>query len=77
MTTATYLSDDELITRGLDALMQALGPVEATRFLTLSKSQRLESVEQHRRWQESLDVESFFDQVFGAPVQNVDSSLLR
>lgn len=77
MTTATYLSDDELITRGLDALMQALGPVEATRFLTLSKSRRLESVEQHRRWQEALDVESFFDQVFGASVQNVDSSLLR
>lgn len=70
MTTATYLSDDEVINRGLEALMKALGPVEATRFLTLSKSRRVESVEQHRQWQETLETDRFFDQVFSTPVQS-------
>jgi hypothetical protein len=29
------LTDEELIERGLEALMKALGPVETTRFLSL------------------------------------------
>lgn len=57
---------DKMIRRGLEALMAALGPVEAIRFLTLPRQRRLESVRRHRQWQASLDQERFFDQVFGA-----------
>jgi hypothetical protein len=46
--------------------MKALGPVEMTRFLTLSRQRRLDAVQRHRQWQASLDKDRFFDQVFGA-----------
>ncbi len=64
MKTIRYLTEEELIERGLEALMTALGPVETMRFLTLPRPRRLESVERHRRWQERLDQDQFFDQVF-------------
>jgi hypothetical protein len=66
MTTLQYLSEDELIRQGLEALMKALGPIETTRFLTLPHPPRMESVQRHRRWQATLDQETFFKQVFGA-----------
>ena len=59
------LTDDELIERGVEALMKALGPVETTRFLSLRRTGRLESVKRHRRWQAKLNKKQFFDQVFG------------
>jgi hypothetical protein len=61
-----YLQENEMVEKAIDALMDALGPVEATRFLTLPRQRRLESVSRHRRWQQDLDKDRFFDQVFGA-----------
>lgn len=60
-----YLQEDEMISRAVDALLKALGPVEAVRFLTLSQQRRLDSVTRHRLWQEGLDKDRFFNQVFG------------
>jgi hypothetical protein len=60
-----YLTEDELIKQALQALMDALGPLETMRFLTLPRAQRLESVKRHRQWQATLDQEQFFEQVFG------------
>jgi hypothetical protein len=60
-----YLAEDELIERALQALMDALGPIETMRFLTLPRARRLESVRRHRQWQAMLDREQFFEQVFG------------
>ena len=67
MTTAehTYLKEEELVRRAIDALLRALGPVEATRFLSMPREQQLDSVQRHREWQATLDQASFFDQVFG------------
>jgi hypothetical protein len=66
----TYLPEDEMIQRAMKALFAALGPVEATRFLTMPQRQRLDSVARHQQWQAKLDSQQFFDQVFGAqPVQ--------
>jgi len=63
---ATVLAEDEqLIERALQVLLEELGPVEATRFLSLPRRKRLESVERHRRWQSGLDRDDFFDRVFG------------
>jgi len=61
----TYLQEDELVRRAIAALIRALGSVEATRFLTLPRSQQLDSIQRHREWQETLEPTQFFDQVFG------------
>ena len=63
--TIRYLPEEQLVQKALEALMAALGPVEATRFLSLSREGRLESVARHRQWQKSLDRDAFFDSVFG------------
>ena len=62
----TYLREDEMIRRAVEALMGTLGPIEAVRFLTLPRQRRLDSVMRHRQWQDSLNKDRFFDRVFGA-----------
>ena len=59
-----YMPEEELVQKALEALMSTLGPVETTRFLTLSRAARLESVLRHQQWQATLDKETFFNQVF-------------
>ncbi len=66
MRTQAYLPEDVMVQRALEALMNALGPVEAIRFLTLPRQRRLDAVRRHRQWQAGLDKDRFFDQVFGA-----------
>lgn len=61
----TYLQEDEMIRRAIDALLRDLGPVEAARFLTLPQRCKMDSVTRHRLWQDGLDRDLFFDQVFG------------
>ena len=65
MDSVDYLAKDELIQQALQALMEALGPIETMRFLTLPRARRTESVKRHRQWQATLDKEQFFEQVFG------------
>jgi len=59
-----YMDEDVVIKTGIDALMKALGPVEAMRFINLPKQKRVESVKRHREWQKHLDKDTFFDEVF-------------
>ncbi len=59
-----HLPEDQLVLKAVEALMSALGPVEATRFLSLARMGRVESVHRHREWQESYDRETLYDQVF-------------
>ena len=60
-----YLNEEATIKKGVDALVKALGPVEAMRFLSIPRERRQESVKRHREWQKTLDKKSFFDEVFG------------
>ena len=64
MTEHIYLEEDEVVRRAVEALVRDLGPVEAMRFLSLHRAQVLDSVAQHRQWQDRLDKERFFDEVF-------------
>ncbi|RIK27733.1 MAG: hypothetical protein DCC55_39215 [Chloroflexi bacterium] len=64
MSAIRYLPEEELIKRGVKALVDELGPLEAMRFLNLPRAKRLESVRRHRRWQATLDQQRFFAQVF-------------
>lgn len=66
MTIQTYLPEETMIKRGIEALMRALGPVETARFLTLPRDRYADYVEWHHQWQETLDPKQFFEQVFGA-----------
>jgi hypothetical protein len=66
MSEHVYLQEDEVIQRAVNALVEALGPVEAARFLTLPRRRRLDSVARHHQWQDSLDKDRFFDQVFAS-----------
>ena len=65
MSTQTYLPEETLIKRGLEALMTALGPVETARFLNLPRQRYSNYVEWHRQRQAGLDPQRFFDEVFG------------
>ncbi len=65
MKKSQYINEDELIKKAIDILIDNLGPVETSRFLTLPLKKRTESVKRHRLWQSRLDKDSFFKEVFG------------
>lgn len=66
MKVAHYIrSEERLLKRAIDVLMEKLGPVETNRFLTLPTRKRIESVKRHRLWQSKLDKDNFFNAVFG------------
>jgi len=64
MNTETVMTEEQLIRQAVDALIESLGMMEATRFLAIKRESRLESVDRHRLWQSELDKEKFFDEVF-------------
>lgn len=63
------LTIEQLVERGLTALMDALGPVETTRFLSLARMERLDSVLRHQQWQSTLQLPTFYDEIFGSRVK--------
>lgn len=60
-----YLSEGQLIKQAIDVLMEKLGPVETSRFLSLPAEKRVESLKRHCIWQSKLDKDIFFEDVFG------------
>jgi hypothetical protein len=64
MKAVKYMDEEVVIKKGIDALVKALGPVEAMRFLCLPKQKRVESVKRHREWQKGLNEQNFYDEVF-------------
>ena len=60
-----FTDEEKLITKAVDVLVKELGPVEASRFLTLPRKRRTESVKRHRQWQAQLQPAEFLDRVFG------------
>ncbi|MBW1705301.1 MAG: hypothetical protein JRJ86_09055 [Deltaproteobacteria bacterium] len=65
------LSDNELLRKGTQILFRELGKVEAIRFLTMPREKRVESVKRHRKWQQTLDKDTFFDEIFTDHEQRV------
>jgi len=63
--TSIFTDEEQLITKAVEVLIKELGLVEASRFLTLPKKKRTESVKRHRQWQAQLRQGEFFDRVFG------------
>ena len=65
------VSDNELLKKGTEILFRELGKVEAIRFLTMPREKRVESVKRHRKWQQTLDKDTFFDEIFTDHEQRV------
>jgi transposase-like protein len=59
-----YMDEELVIRKGIDLLMNGLGPLETIRFINISREAKLDSVKRHRSWQRQLDKKSFFDAVF-------------
>lgn len=66
MKTSMFTDEEQLIMKAIEVLVKELGPVEASRFLTLPKKKRIDSVKRHRQWQAQLQKDEFFDLVFSA-----------
>ncbi|MBI5181009.1 MAG: hypothetical protein HZA05_06365 [Nitrospirae bacterium] len=64
MKTVKYMDEDIVIKKALDALIKALGPVEAIRFINIPKKKRMDSIRRHKEWQKLLNKTKFFDEVF-------------
>ena len=56
--------DNDLLKKGIEILFRELGKVDAIRFLTIPRKKRVESVKRHRQWQQTLDKDAFFHEIF-------------
>ena len=63
--------DDDLMKKGIEILFRELGNVDAIRFLSIPRENRVESVKRHKDWQQSLNKYAFFDEVFGDKEQGI------
>jgi len=64
MRESIYIKEEELLKKAISILTDKLGPVETSRFLSMQRAKRTESVKRHRDWQSKLDKEEFFISVF-------------
>ena len=64
MSTEAMMTEEQMIRQTIDALINSLGIMEATRFLAIKRENRLESADRHRLWQSGLEKEKFFEDIF-------------
>ena len=58
------MDDEQMVKKAVKALIGAVGPIEANRFINMPRGKRMESVRRHREWQKRLDKAEFFSKVF-------------
>lgn len=63
--------DNDLMKKGIEILFRELGNVDAIRFLSIPREKRVESVKRHRDWQQTLDKNTFFDEIFADHKQDL------
>ena len=61
-----YIKEEKLLKKGVDILMENLGPIETSRFLSFPPQKRIESVRRHQKWQSELEKNKFLDDLFGS-----------
>jgi hypothetical protein len=64
MKAAKYMDEELVLKKGVELLIKGLGPLEAMRFISLSRERKIDSVKRHRAWQKKLDKAQFFNEVF-------------
>ena len=60
------LNDEQVIGKGINALHRVLGPAGTRRFMSMTRVKNEDSVIRHRKWQNKLDKDVFFNKVFGS-----------
>jgi len=65
MKMSVFMSEEKLVSKAIDTLMDRLGAVETNRFLSLPKKKRMESVKRHQLWQSQLEKDQFLGSIFG------------
>ena len=65
------IPDIDLMKKGIKILFQELGNVDAVRFLSIPREKRVESVKRHKNWQQTLDKNTFFDEIFADHKQDL------
>ncbi|MHB8335824.1 MAG: hypothetical protein ACYDEE_00205 [Ignavibacteriaceae bacterium] len=65
MRTNEYISEEELFNKAIRLLTEKLGPLETSRFLSITSQKRTESVRRHRQWQSKLNKGKLFKEIFG------------
>lgn len=63
MKKSKYLNENVMLEKGINALLNELGPVETARFLNIHREKRVESVKRHREWQKELNEENFLNEI--------------
>lgn len=64
MKAVKYMDEESVLKKGIELLIKELGPLEAMRFMSLSRERKIDSVKRHRAWQKTLDKDKFFKEVF-------------
>ena len=59
-----YIKEEELFNKAIGLLTKKLGPLETSRFLSITSQKRMESVKRHRQWQAKLDKEKLIKEIF-------------
>ena len=65
------IPDIDLMKKGIKILFRELGNIDAVRFLSIPREKRVESVKRHRNWQQTLDKNTFFDEIFADHKQDL------
>jgi hypothetical protein len=74
MKTVRYMNEELVIQKGINLLMKGLGPLEAMRFINISREVKIDSVKRHRKWQQQLKKDVFFEVVFSEQTSKVELS---
>ncbi len=64
MSEHSVMNEEQLIEKAVQLLVRELGSVEASRFLVIPQHKLNYSLKRYHVWQDGLDKETFFDQVF-------------
>lgn len=64
MEQSVLINENQLVQQAISVLIEKLGATDANRFLSLKSAQRLDSVLRHQTWQDTLDKDSFFGDIF-------------
>ncbi|MEE9337297.1 MAG: hypothetical protein V3U87_04390 [Methylococcaceae bacterium] len=58
------MNEEQLIKKAVQVLVREFGSVEASRFLSIPQPKRKDSLERHQEWQNALNKDAFFDEIF-------------
>ena len=60
------MNEEQLIKKAVQVLVREFGSVEASRFLSIPQHKHEDSLEHHKAWQNGLNKDVFFDDVFSS-----------